>query len=260
MKSWTWNLGRVAGIPMRVHASFLLLIAWSVYSSLTGGDTLVGMALGVVFMLAVFASVLLHELGHALTARRFGISTESITLWPIGGVARLQGVPRTPRAEIWIAAAGPAVNLVLAVGIFGLQLVGAGLGLPAVLTGFVSSLWVANLALAVFNMLPAFPMDGGRVLRAALARSRGMLPATETAARIGKVFAVLFGVLGLVFDPMLLFIAVFVWFAGSRELANVRQLAARTATRWSEPRWGGPTRVFVVERRPGGPDHGPWIH
>jgi Zn-dependent protease len=223
------NLGRIAGIPTRVHASFALLILWALYSSVSGGAGLVGALLSVGFLFAVFASVLLHEFGHALTARRFGIETESITLWPIGGVARLKGTPRSPRAEIWIAAAGPAVNVAIAVIAFALQMIATSIVAPAWVSSLLGGLVYANIALAVFNMLPAFPMDGGRVLRAALAKRRGMLAATEVAAKVGKGFAVVFGVLGLIYNPMLLLIAPFVWFAADRELRSVRRVAAMAA-------------------------------
>jgi Zn-dependent protease len=178
---------------------------------------------GLGFALAVFACVLLHEFGHALVARRFGIETRRITLLPIGGVAELERSPDDPRAELWIAAAGPAVNL----GIAGaLALVGFALGsfatgglLSVVLSGLV---W-ANLLLGLFNLVPAFPMDGGRVFRALASKRVGQLRATQLAAKLGRYLAVGFGIWGVFGgNPVLVLVAAFVWFAAGRELASVR--------------------------------------
>jgi Zn-dependent protease len=187
----SWKLGRVAGIDVYLHPTFLLV--------LTLTPVLQGGAFTILLVLTLFGCVLLHEFGHALTARRFGIETEDITLYPIGGVARLRRMPRSPGAELAIALAGPAVNiaiaaalaLLLGVGFFD----GAEGGLPV---GFFlwNLMWV-NLLLAGFNLIPAFPMDGGRVFRAALSGWLGRVRATTIAAGLGRGLALLFGLYSL---------------------------------------------------------------
>jgi Zn-dependent protease len=209
---WSWKLGRFAGIDTHVHATFMLVVLWAAWAAYSGAGTGLAAALGVVFLLAVFGSVLLHELGHALMARRFGIATRRIVLLPIGGVAQLEGQPRTPRQELAIALAGPAVNLVIAATIF---VVGAITGLSSY--GLIGALMLANLGLAVFNLVPAFPMDGGRALRALLATRLGGARATEIAVRVGKTAAIMFGIVGLFISPILVLVAVFVWFAARAE-------------------------------------------
>lgn len=234
---WSARLGRFAGIDVYVHVTFLALIAWlaAVYWSATG--TLAGVLAGVATILMLFACVLLHEYGHALTARRFGIGTRHITLLPIGGIATLESMPRDPRQEILVALAGPAVNLVIAAIAWALILA-AGLpgGAPARLAdmGFLPTLLTANLALALFNLLPAFPMDGGRVLRALLALRMDRVRATRVAATVGQGLAVGLGLLGLMGNPILLLIAAFVWIGAGAEAGAVeadarlsRQLAER---------------------------------
>ncbi len=151
----SWKLGRVAGIDLFVHPTFLLLLLPGV----TGG-------LSPLFVVALFGCVVLHELGHALMARRFGIETLDITLYPIGGVARLQRMPRAPGAELLIALAGPAVNFAIVAALMGLEMLGiGGMETDASLGGFLAGLVLVNLVLGLFNLIPAFPMDGGRVLR-----------------------------------------------------------------------------------------------
>lgn len=227
---WSWKLGTISGIDTRVHATFLLLLAWVGISTWMSGGSGLAVVGGLLFTLAVFGSVLLHEFGHALTARRFGIGTRGITLLPIGGVAELEGSPRSPREELWVALAGPAVNVVLAVvfGAVALSLGALGGGTVLILVAeFTGTLALANVLIGAFNLLPAFPMDGGRVLRALLERRRGRLVATETAAKIGKGFAIAFGTLGLLTNPVLMLVAPFVWFAADRELRAVREHARR---------------------------------
>ena len=199
---WSWSIGRIAGITVRIHATFPLLLLWVALRQ--GGGTAAAIA-GVVAILVVFTIVLLHEFGHALMARRYGIGTHDITLLPIGGLARLERMPREPRQELAIAVAGPAVNVALAL-LFGAIL---------------------------FNLLPAFPMDGGRVLRALLAlRSGDLARATRRAAQVGRVFAALFAFVGLFVwnNPSLVLIAVFVWLAGAGEAASVETEAALERT------------------------------
>lgn len=218
---WSVKLGRFAGIDTYVHATFLLLIAWSAWSAWSGAGTGLAVVLGVAFLFAVFASVLLHELGHALMARRFGIRTRRIVLSPIGGIAQLEGMPRHPRQELAVALAGPAVNFVLAAGLWMVEPVFAGVPLVGSLVGAVL---VANLVLGAFNLVPAFPMDGGRALRAFLAERMPSARATSIAARIGKTIAVVMGLAGLWWGNFLLaLIAAFVWFAANAEQAASRR-------------------------------------
>ncbi len=177
---------------------------------------------------AVFGCVLLHELGHALTARACGIRTEDITLYPIGGVARLERMPRKPGAELLITLAGPAVNVAIAGVIFALLAVATAIhplwSLESIVPSFLATLMNINLLLAAFNMIPAFPMDGGRVFRASLSGWLGRLRATEIAAGLGRFLALAFGIYGLMhFNLLHMALAGFVYLAGSAELARVRQ-------------------------------------
>jgi Zn-dependent protease len=241
----SWHVGRLFGIRVNVHFSCLLLVLLALGMGLTGGG--LGRALTTAALVpAVFACVLMHEFGHALTARRFGIRTRDITLYFIGGVARLEGLGRRPLEELVVALAGPAVNLVIAAGLFALFLP-FGLGLtpdalpdeaPAHLAGsFLFTLLAANLILAFFNLIPAFPMDGGRVVRSLLQFRLGRLRATEIAARTGLVLAALVavlvpagiwlatGYLNLTPVPVALFVA----YAGQRELWSVRRVEEERA-------------------------------
>lgn len=218
---WSWKLGRLAGIDVYVHATFFLLIAWVGLSYWQRDGTLAAVLGGVSFILALFACVVLHELGHALTARRYGIRTRNITLLPIGGVAALERMPEDPKQEITVALAGPAVNLVIAACLWvWLSLSSALVGVVQFdLTGglFLQQLMLLNIVLAVFNLLPAFPMDGGRVLRAALSMRMGRSRATQVAARVGQGLALCMGILGMLYNPFLMFIAIFIWFGASAE-------------------------------------------
>jgi Zn-dependent protease len=221
----SWKLGSLFGIGIYVHATFLLLPALVFLANVGTGQ--IGMALYAVMMIpAVFSCVVLHELGHALTARRYGIETRDITLYPIGGVARLERLPRRPMEEFWIAVAGPAVNVAIA------ALVGAFLWLASgwnlsffaqnISDTVLGHLFIINVGLALFNMLPAFPMDGGRVLRALLATHLGQFRATTIAVQIGVAMAVLFAIAGLFSGLTLTLVGVFVFFAGQQELAAAR--------------------------------------
>src|SRR6185503_19517713 len=196
---WSWRLGRIAGIALYVHATFLLLLAWVAISEYQSSHDAAAAARGVIFVLAVFAMVVLHELGHALAARRYGVKTRDITLLPIGGVARLERMPREPKQELWVAIAGPLVNVAIAITLF-ILLVAIRLSKSTFLASqdsFITLLMRINLFLIAFNLLPAFPMDGGRVLRALLARRLEYVRATRIAARIGQVMAIFFILAGL---------------------------------------------------------------
>lgn len=224
---WSWRLGALAGIPVYVHATFALLLAWIALSHVLQGHGIMQMAGGLLLVLSIFACIVLHELSHALTAKRFGIRTREITLLPIGGVARLERMPDKPGQELLVALAGPITSFAIAGALFGIvALLGSPLGLQDlhVVGGpFLTKLMWINVTLAAFNLLPAFPMDGGRVLRAALALRIDRNKATEIATRIGQGMALLLGTIGLFFSPFLVLIAVFVWI-GAKSEASLGQL------------------------------------
>ncbi len=222
---WSWRIGSLFGIPVYIHATFVLIILWVALSSWLRGQTLIGILTGVAFVLALFACVVLHELGHALTARRYRIRTRDITLLPIGGVARLERMPDDPREELWVALAGPAVNVVIAIGLF-LVLYVTGTWQPIENLGvsqgsFLERLMLLNVFLVGFNLLPAFPMDGGRVLRALLATRLTYVRSTQLAATIGQAMALVFGFIGFLANPFLIFIAFFVWIGAAQEASMV---------------------------------------
>ena len=238
--SWSLPLGRIAGTDVRIHITFFLLLAWfGVSAAMTGGA---GAAIASVsFILAVFACVLAHEFGHVLTARRFGIGTRDITLLPIGGVASLERMPEKPSQELVVALAGPAVNVVIAVlliAVFGLSFDSSSIQTFQQWSGqgFIQQLVAVNVMLVLFNMLPAFPMDGGRVLRALMSMFMARPKATRIAATIGQIFAFGLGFLGLFGNPLLLFVALFVFLAASHEAYAVelddaaRDTSTQTAT------------------------------
>ena len=220
------HLGRWFGIDVIVHWTFLLLIGLLVVGQLLTGAAWAAVAGSTTLLLAVFLCVLLHEFGHALTARTFGIRTHDITLLPIGGLARLERIPENPWQEFWIALAGPAVNVAI---VAVLVPVAAALGglqdllssnLPA--ASFLMQLISINVALVAFNLLPAFPMDGGRVLRAVLAMFLPYAKATNIAAACGQFMAVLFGIVGFFTNWMLMLVAFFVYFAARGEAQHVQ--------------------------------------
>lgn len=221
MTGWSWKLGRVAGIDVHMHGTFLILLVWVGVSHYLQRHRLADAAAGIVFILALFVVVVLHELGHALTARHFGIRTRDITLLPIGGVARMERMPEDPKQEMLVALAGPAVNLALAALLSTVVTPTAWRDVDWVGAGdFLSRLLWVNVSLALFNLIPAFPMDGGRVLRAVLAMRMRRVRATQVAARIGQALALVFGLVGLFSNPFLVFIAFFVWMGAVAEASE----------------------------------------
>jgi Zn-dependent protease/CBS domain-containing protein len=226
--SWSIPILRVAGIQLRIHVTFLLLILW----------VALGSASAAIFVLLLFLCVVLHEFGHALAAKAYGINTPDITLLPIGGVARLERIPEEPKQELVIAAAGPAVTAIIALSLFAV-IVARGatdLGTPIQGNDLVLNIFKLNVYLLLFNLIPAFPMDGGRVLRALLATRMTYARATQVAATVGQAFAFLFGIVGLFGipglyppNPFLIFIAFFVYLGASQEaaLAQMRDVSRR---------------------------------
>jgi len=222
---WSWRIGRLFGIPVYLHATFFLLVAFILIAQWRNGATPSAAIGSVLFVLAIFVTIVLHELGHALAARRFGIRTRDITLLPIGGIARLERMPDVPRHELWVALAGPAVNVAIAAIVFAIAtLTGLhpALGLPGVTEGTVDRFIAVNVWLALFNLIPAFPMDGGRALRALLAERMDYVRATRIAASLGQGMALLFGVVGFWVNPFLVFIAILVWIGASEESSAVQ--------------------------------------
>lgn len=232
-------MGKIFGIDLYVHGTFWLLPLLVLFTGLSSSVAVIVLNLLLVF--AVFACVALHEVGHALAAAAYGIRTGDITLYPIGGVASLEGMPEKPSQEIAVALAGPAVNLVIAAGMLAGIFV-SGMTLPwanstDLVDVFVSNLFWANLMLFGFNLLPAFPMDGGRVLRALLSIRMTRLRATEIAAKVSTVLAVGFLLMGLYLPSIsLMVVAVVVWLLGQAELAAMRM---HEASKDFERRMGG---------------------
>jgi Zn-dependent protease/CBS domain-containing protein len=226
--SWSIPILRIAGIQLRIHITFLLLIAWIAIGSTSAA----------IFVLLLFVCVVLHEFGHAIAAKGYGINTPDITLLPIGGVARLERIPEEPRQELVIAAAGPAVTAIIALCLYIVIAArgGAELAAPVSIGDLVLNLFRINIWLLLFNLIPAFPMDGGRVLRALLATRMSYARATQVAANVGQIFAFLFGIVGLFgipgffpANPFLIFIAFFVYLGASQEsaLAQMRDVSRR---------------------------------
>lgn len=227
---WSFRIGRILGIDVFLHVTFVLLLLFIAGANWRAYGSLAAVASGVAFFLALFACVLMHEYGHALMARRFGIATHDITLLPIGGVARLERMPSRPLQELWVALAGPAVNVVIAAGLWLWLTVTATWepfsSLSTTGGGFAERLLAVNIFLVLFNMIPAFPMDGGRVLRAVLALRLEYARATRIAATIGQVLACVLAVIGLFSNALLLFIAAFVWLGAGREASACEAKAA----------------------------------
>jgi stage IV sporulation protein FB len=227
---WSLNIGSIAGTTIRLHITFLLFLVWIFFASFASGGTAAAWY-SLAFMVLLFACVVAHEFGHIFMARRFGVTTPTVTLLPIGGVAQLERIPEKPWEEFLVAVAGPAVNVVIAavlVMFFGASLDSRNLvGVDNSAVNMLDRLAVVNVFLVLFNMIPAFPMDGGRVLRAALASRLGYVRATEIAATIGQFVAFALGFLGLFGNPLLIFIAIFVYLAAASEaqLVAVRAMS-----------------------------------
>lgn len=227
---WSWKLGKYGGIDVFLHTTFLILLGWIALSYWAESRSLAAAVAGVGFFLLLFLCVLLHEFGHALTARRYGIKTRNIVLLPIGGVARLERMPEEPGQELRVALAGPAVNVVIVAVLYALLKTTGGLDSWArisLISGpILQRLMLVNVFLAGFNLIPAFPMDGGRVLRALLAMRMEYTKATQIAASIGQGLAMVLGFVGLFVNPFLLFIALFVWIGAAQEASMVQMKGA----------------------------------
>jgi Zn-dependent protease len=227
---WTYTVGQIAGTEIKVHLTFVLfLVWWGVGGYQTGGTS--GALAAALWLIAVFACILLHEFGHILMARRFGVRTPDVILLPIGGVARLERIPDEPKQELLIALAGPAVTAAIALILYSIiRLSGndAGLGDLSPTRPFLSLLMNVNVYLLLFNLIPAFPMDGGRVLRALLATRLGLVQGTRIAATLGQTLAIVGGLLGItvIKNPFLILIAFFVFLGASAEAEAVETRAA----------------------------------
>jgi len=229
----SYTIGRFAGVDLKVHVTFFLLLLYFGFQGWSYGGP-VGAAMSVAFISAVFVCVVLHEFGHVLMAKHFGIRTRDVVLLPIGGVARLEYFPTKPKQELLIALAGPAVTLGIAVLLYAVLTLQRGHA-PSIVSfttlgnSFLFNILVVNAYLLFFNLIPAFPMDGGRVLRAMLSNRVGLLRGTRIAATVGKGFAIAFGMYAI-FDGVwensfLLLIAAFVFLAANGELAAVEARA-----------------------------------
>ena len=226
MFKWSWRVGTVAEIGIFIHWTFALILAWVAITYALAGAPLAAVAEALALILAIFGCVILHELGHALTAKRFGIRTRDITLLPIGGVARLERMPERPIHELLVALAGPAVNVVIAIVLAALLVVWRGgdalVDMAFIEHSLLAKLFYLNIILAVFNLLPAFPMDGGRVLRALLAMRLSYERATDIAASVGQAMAISFAAIGIFYNWFLIFIALFVYIGAQQEAEQIR--------------------------------------
>jgi len=229
------GVGRFAGIKVQIHWTFWLLFVFVGFMVISNNGSYIDVGWHFLFVIALFFCVILHEFGHALTARRYGVGTRSITLLPIGGLASLKEMPENPMEEFYIAIAGPLVNVVIALILFPFVPLENYIGQdPEALQGqlsminggnFLFFLFFVNIALVLFNMLPAFPMDGGRVFRALLSLKLGRIRATRVAASVGKFLAFLFFIYGLFYSVILAVIAVFIYFGAHSENISVQQLS-----------------------------------
>lgn len=222
------KLGNVFGIPVAIHWTFIVLVIWIIGMNLYKGQPLDVAIWSGIFVLSIFVCVFLHELGHALAAKHFGIITKSIVLLPIGGVASLEKIPEEPKKEIVVALAGPSVNILISTVIFVYLFYRGELVPEKFITqiinydNFLIYLMIANVSLGLFNLTPAFPMDGGRVLRALFAFKMDRVSATELASKVTSVFAIIFVLIGIFNNPMLVFIALFIYIGSKSEFEAVK--------------------------------------
>ncbi|HUR94909.1 MAG TPA: site-2 protease family protein [Gemmatimonadales bacterium] len=235
---WSYTIGRFGGTEVKVHVTFLLLLAWFGYTAYRESGAAAAVT-DTLFLVVFFLCVLLHEFGHITMARRFGVRTPDVILLPIGGVARLERIPDEPRQELLIALAGPAVTFAIVVALFALSLAsGQGLVLRDPFVPdmpFVVRLLISNVFVLAFNLLPAFPLDGGRVLRALLARRLGLARATRIAGVVGQIFAVALGILGVVADaPLTMLVAFFIFLGAGSEASAVATRVAGQGLRVSQ--------------------------
>jgi stage IV sporulation protein FB len=227
---WFYTIGRIAGTEIKVHLTFVLFLIWWAVGGYQQAGT-AGALVAALWLVAVFVCILLHEFGHILMARRFGVRTPDVILLPIGGVARMERIPEEPKQELLIALAGPAVTAAIALILYGIILfIGDDGGLGDLSPGrpFWSLLMNVNVYLLLFNLIPAFPMDGGRVLRALLATRLGLVQGTRIAARLGQTLAIVGGLLGItvIKNPFLILIAFFVFLGATAEAEAVETRAA----------------------------------
>ncbi len=227
-----WHIGTFAKIPVKIHWTFLLILIYVATTAASQGSDWSAIVIEICFVLAMFLCVILHEFGHALTAKRFGVTTEDIILLPIGGVARLRNLPEKPMQELIIAIMGPMVNVIIAIIVFSFLLTTFGVSYFNIETlenlnftnwsGFLPLLMISNIMLVLFNMIPAFPMDGGRVLRALLAMGLGKLKATKIASIIGQIICVILIISGIYFEAYTLsIIGVFIFISATQEYRSV---------------------------------------
>lgn len=230
---WSLNLGKISGIRVQMHWTFLLLLAWIVITEVNKGSSTATVLLTVGYVLSIFLCVILHEFGHAFMARKYGVATRKVTLLPIGGVASLERMPEKPAQELAVAVAGPAVNVVIAailllVGSFGIADLFDPEKMETLTTitagNFLYALCVINIILVLFNAIPAFPMDGGRVLRALLSFKLKRTKATNIAAGLGQIIGVLFILAGFAGNFLLILIGLFVMAGAYSENVMVQQM------------------------------------
>lgn len=226
--SWSINIARLRETTIRVHLTFFLLVAWIAAAQGSAGGLAAALD-GALFIMLVLVCVALHELGHAAAARRYGIRTPDITLYPFGGVASLERMPEKPTQEIVVALAGPLVNVVIAAALW--VVIGARFDLADMTQmmeaqmSLMGRLAAVNVVLVVFNLIPAFPTDGGRVFRALLALRLGSVRATRIASGVGQALAVAFVFLGLLGNPLLALVGVFLFVAATSENRAVAERA-----------------------------------
>ncbi len=251
--NWSFPIGTVKGTVIRIHLTFVLFLVWIGVSHYAQGGQRAAFE-GVLFISLLFACVLLHEFGHVFAARRYGVQTPDITLLPIGGVARLERIPEKPSEELVVALAGPAVNVAIAAVLFlalgGLPSMDAGTQVHNPAVGLLGRLAWVNISLVVFNLIPAFPMDGGRVLRALLASRLGYARGTRIAAGVGQAVAFALGLAGLFGNPLLIFIALFVYMGAAAEASAAQMRDASRgmiASDAAETRFEGLSPTATVE-------------